>query len=297
MIDDLRALAVFAKTVESRSFRAAATTLNLSPSVVSHHVSQLEERLGVALLYRSTRRLSLTQDGQALFEHARAMLEAAESGFNAIAQRSTEPAGRLSVTLPAFLARGKLVEGMAAFAQAYPKIALSIDFSDVRQDLIRDGIDLAIRIGPLEDSGLKSRKLFDIKRCLVASPSSLAGRPNAQAPEDLLDCEWIGLRMRPNYKTLINGAGDVRRIDFAPRIVVNSIDAACQLAIAGLGLATPPSFLVEDDLRTGRLVEPLPTWTVSSLGAYAVWPHNAARESLTSRLVQFLDGRETGRGY
>lgn len=289
MIDDLRAMVVFAKTVESGSFRAAATAMNLSPSVVSHHVSQLEERLGVALLYRSTRRLSLTQDGTALFEHAKVMLAAAESGLNAIVHRSDEPIGTLSVTLPAFLARSPLVEGMAEFAKAYPKVRLAMDFSDLKQDLIRDGIDLAIRIGPLQDSGLKSKKLFDIERRLVIAPAAM-GKQNPLVPEDLQDWPWIGLRMRPNHRTLTNAGGEVRQINFEPRVVVNSLDAVRQLAVSGLGLATPPSFLVEEDIQLGRLVDPLPEWSISSLGAYAVWPSNAARESLTYRLIQFIEG-------
>ena len=288
MIDDLRAMVVFAKTVEAGSFRAAAAAMNLSPSVVSHHLSQLERRLGVALLYRSTRRLSLTQDGQALFEHAKVMLAAAERGLNAIAHRSDEPVGTLSITLPAFFARSPLVGRVAEFGKAYPKVRLALDFSDLKQDLIRDSIDLAIRIGPLQDSGLKSKRLFDIERRLVIAPETM-GKQNPLVPEDLRDWPWIGLRMRPNHRTLTSAAGETRQISFEPRVVVNSLDAVCQLAIAGLGLATPPAYLVEDDLRQGRLVELLPEWSLPSLGAYAVWPPNAARESLTCRLVRFLE--------
>ena len=290
MIDELRAMVVFAKTVETGSFRAAARALGVSPSVVSHHLTHLEARLGVALLYRSTRSLSLTPGGQTLIEHARIMLAAAENGLNAIAQRSAEPAGSLSLTLPAFLARSPLIDGIAAFARAHPKVSLALDFSDVRQDLIGEGIDLAIRIGPLADSGLKSKRLFAIDRCLIASPALVASRSAAQTPGDLIDWPWIGVRMRANQRTLTNAAGEQRRVDFDPAIVVNSIDAARQLALAGIGLATPPTFLVDEDLRQGRLLEPLPGWRVSSLGAYAVWPANTTRASLTYRLIGFLEG-------
>ncbi|KMN81531.1 LysR family transcriptional regulator, partial [Chromobacterium violaceum] len=120
MIDELRALAVFAKTTETGSFRAAARALGLAPSVVSHHVSQLESRLGVALLYRSTRRLSLTPDGQALYGHAQAMLQAAETGLNELAGRAIEPAGTLRLSLPAFFARGPLTTSLAAFSRCHP---------------------------------------------------------------------------------------------------------------------------------------------------------------------------------
>ncbi|ABC30634.1 Transcriptional regulator [Hahella chejuensis KCTC 2396] len=291
MIDELRALAVFAKTVEAGSFRAAASALSLSPSVVSHHISGLETRLGVALLYRSTRRLSLTSEGERLFDHAKTMLAAAEAGLNAIIEQAAEPTGKLTITAPAVLARGPFTADVAAFALAFPKISLFINYSDIRQDLIRDGIDLAIRIGEMADSSLKSKKLFDLTRRLVAAPGYLKNRPTPNHPADLLQWEWIGLKMRPNYKLLHSASGERQRIDFTPRITVDSIDAVCQLAAAGLGLATPPAFLVEDDLRNGRLCEPLPAWRVDTLGVYAVWPPNAARESLTYRFIQFLQSR------
>jgi len=294
MIDELRAMAVFAKTVEMGSFRAAAHELKLSSSVVSHHVSQLEARLGVALLYRSTRRLSLTQHGEKLFESAKTMLAAAEAGLNAMAQQSPEPSGKLRITMPAFFARGSLIKDIAAFALAHPKVALSINFSDVKQDLIRDGIDLAIRIGQLQDSALKSKQLFTVQRKLVAAPHYLHGQC-VRTPQELQEWDWIGLSMRPDFKILRNAAGTSCKLEYQPRISVDSIDAVCQLALAGLGLATPPAFMVEQELAAGHLVEPLPGWQVEALGAYAVWPANAARESLTLRLIRFLEIRERQR--
>ena len=295
MIDELRALAVFARTVETGSFRAAARELGLSPSVVSHHVSQLEARLGVALLYRSTRRLSLTDDGRRLFESAQSAMQAAERGLNAIAGRSTEPAGRLSITVPGFFARTALVDDLAAFAQAHPKVELAINFTDEKRDLIRDGIDLAIRVGALKDSALKSKKLSLLKRKLVAAPSFVAAYKKPRQPTDLDTWEWIGLAMRPDSKTMVSKTGATQRIRFTPRVTVDSIDAACRLAVAGLGLTTPPAFLAEDEIRAGRLVELLPGWEVEPLGVYAVWPQNAGRESLTMRLLRFLDARERER--
>lgn len=295
MIDELRALAVFARTVDTGSFRAAARELGLSPSVVSHHVSQLESRLGVALLYRSTRKLSLTDDGKRLFDSAQVALQAAEQGFNAIAGRSSEPAGRLTVTVPGFFARSALVDDLAAFAQAHPKVALSINFTDEKRDLIRDGIDLAIRVGALKDSALKSKKLFTLKRKLVASPSLAAAQKKPRTPADLESWEWIGLTMRPDSKTLVSRNGATQRVRFTPRVTVDSIDAACRLAIAGLGLATPPAFLAEEEIRAGRLVELLAAWEVEPLGVYAVWPQNAGRQSLTMRLLRFLEAREKER--
>ncbi|UTH74698.1 LysR family transcriptional regulator [Chromobacterium sp. IIBBL 290-4] len=288
MIEELRALAVFAKTVETGSFRAAARALQLSPSVVSHHVSQLESRLGTALLYRSTRRLSLTADGEMLHQHAQAMLQAAESGLNALAGRGAEASGRLSLTLPAFFSRSPLTARLAEFSLRHPKVELALDYSDEKRDLVRDGIDLAIRIGELPDSALKSRRLFDMPRLLVAAPALLAQRPAPRHPQELADWPWLGIRMRPDRKTLIDEAGEAHSFPIQPAIRANSLDAVCQLAAAGCGLATPPAFLAQDDIAAGRLMECTPAWRVEALGVYAVWPANAARASLTLRLVHHL---------
>ncbi len=288
MIDELRALAIFAKTVEMGSFRGSAQVFNLSPSVVSHHISNLETHLGVTLLYRSTRQLSLTEEGAKLFEAAKAMLEAAENGFNTITHKSSEPSGKLNITIPAFFTRSELTKAIATFAQMYPKIILAINFSDVKQHLIREGIDLAIRIGSLKDSTLKAKKLFDMKRTLVVAPAYINNNKKPKKPEDLIAWDWIGLKMRSYYKILINNVGKTFKIEFNPRIIVDSIDAVCQLSIAGLGLATPPSFLIEKDIQEGNLIEPLPEWGVNSLSVYAVWPPNASKESLTYRLIDFL---------
>lgn len=297
MIDQLRALALFAKTVECGSFRAAAGELGLSPSVVSHQISQLETQLGVALLYRSTRRLSLTHEGEKLFTSAQTMLEAAQDGLNRIARHTAEPSGRLSVTAPATFARHPLVQDIAAFTRAYPKVALAIRFSDLQQDLIAEGIDLAIRVGTLPDSSLKAKKISTVVRKLVAAPAYLAQRNVSEKrelsdPEELRDWDWLGLSMRPDYKLFANDRGETRRIEFQPHITTDSVDAVCQLATAGLGLATPPDFLADPEIAAGHLVELLPQWSVDSLPVYAVWPPNAPRESLTHRFIRFLEERE-----
>ena len=292
MIDELRALAIFAKVVEVGSFRSAANALKLSPSVVSHHVAQLEKRLGIALLYRSTRRLSLTHEGEKLFMSAEAMLSAAEKGLNSVAYHATEPTGKLNLTLPAMLTRSPLVNDIAAFAKAFPKVALSISFSDIQQDLIREGIDLAIRMGNLKDSGLKSKRLFTMKRKLVVAPALMNEHKPPRRPQDLLKWDWIGFKVRPHNKRLINQKGKTCLIDFEPRVIVDSMDAVCQLAIAGLGLATPPAFLVAEDIHQGYLVEPLPDWQAESIPIYFVWPPNASKESLTFRFMAFLERRK-----
>lgn len=293
MIDELRALAIFATVVEEGSFRSASQTLKLSPSVVSHHVAQLEERLGVTLLYRSTRRLSLTHEGEQLFASAKAMISAAEQGFNSIAHQATEPSGKLTITIPALLTRSPLVKDIADFAIAFPKVSFSMSFTDIQQDIIKEGIDLAIRMGSLKDSALKSKKLFNMQRTLVAAPAIMTHQKLPKRPQDLMTWDWIGLKMRPHMKTLIHQTtGKSVDIDFKPRIIADSVDAVCQLAVAGCGLATPPTFLVAEQIKHHHLIEPLPAWRPDPIPVYALWPPNVSKESLPFKLIRFLEERK-----
>ncbi|MCG9554509.1 LysR family transcriptional regulator [Vibrio sp. Isolate31] len=152
MLNQLRQIVIFAKTVEHGSFRKAAKALHLSPSVVSHHIAKLEEQLGVALLYRSTRKISLTSDGETLLVSAHAMIEAAEDFLNVATKQSAQLMGELSVALPAVLQRTDFVNHIGAFAQLHPNVNIRLDFSDLQRDLVKDGIDVAIRMGSLEDA-------------------------------------------------------------------------------------------------------------------------------------------------
>jgi len=288
MIDNLRAMFIFAKTVESGSFRGASRMLGISPSVVSYHISQLEKRFNIALLYRSTRKLSLTHEGEKLFQHAKAMIEAAEYGMDVLAGESAVPRGKLNVTLPAAFARSALIHSISAFAHRFPEVDLTISFDDGQQDLISNGIDIAIRSGELKDSSLKSKRILNLKRKLVASPAYCASRQSPGTPADLKDWEWIRLKMLPGSRTLTNPDGKSVQVNYESRIVVDNVEAMCQFAIDGLGLATPPSFLVEDAIVAGKLVEVLPEWNIEPLTVYAVWPSNAPREGLTARFVNFL---------
>lgn len=292
MLDQLRPLAVFAKTVETGSFRAAASALKLSPSVVSHHVAQLEARLGVALLYRSTRRLALTRVGERLFQSARVVLEAAETGLDSVASQSRQPIGELRITAPAVLSAGLLVDDIAAFAATYPGVHLSLSFSDLRRDLLGGSLDLAIRMGRLRDSALKAKKLYEVRRTLVAAAAYVADRPAPRRPLDLTEWDWLHLASVPRSATLTRSAGRLCKIDFVPRLTVDDAIALYRLARSGLGLAMAPEFLAADDLAKGVVVEVLPNWRLDAIGVYAVWPPNAPRQSLTARFVAFLDQRE-----
>jgi DNA-binding transcriptional LysR family regulator len=292
MLEHLRSLAVFAKIAELGSFRAAARALSLSPSVVSHHLGELERRLAMPLLYRSTRRLALTPDGAKLVVAAREMVDAAARGLDAVSGQSETPMGSLRLTAPAFLAETSLSRGLAEFSGAHPHVSLTASFTDAPRDLLRDGFDLALRIGRLEDSTHRTRKLAEMRRVLVSSPRYVAARKAPRTPGDLATWDHIQLSSRPAALSLTSpGKKRPVSVTFTPRISVDSAAAMRELALAGAGLAALPEVTVQEEVARGRLVEVLPRWRAALLGVYAVWPSNAQRAGLTLRFIEFMAPR------
>ena len=289
MLDELRQIAIFAKTVDHGSFRGAGQALRLSPSVVSHHVGQLEQRLGTALLYRSTRKLSLTPDGERLLTSAYAMIEAAETGLQDLARQGDQVSGLLRLTAPAVMTQSGFINQLSGFAHEYKEVRLSIDFSDFRRDLISDGLDIAISIGWLKDSSLKAKKLFQIQRRLVASPDYINSKDKPKSPDDLGEWDWLELGPVWHRKPEFHKASKSVVIAKRPsRISANNADALSQLAIAGTGLALVPDFLTKNDVANGRLQYVLDDWHVSPLDVYAVWPANAPKDGLIKHFVNYL---------
>lgn len=289
MIDRLRALAIFSKVVETRSFRKAAGLLSLSPSVVSHHVAALEKELGVTLLYRSTRSVSLTDEGRKLNTAALAMLAAAEGGFETLNAGTKEQRGALRISCPAFMTKGPVARGLEQFALRHPLVSLSISYSDLRHDLIREGFDLAIRMGNLKDSSLKHRRIGSVERCLVASPELISRHKQPRAPGDLESWNLICLQQRSNKIEFVSGGtGAEQMITMTGQVTVDSVFGMVAMARAGLGLALAPRVLVQGEIESGHLVQVLPGWTLAPIDTFAIWPGDARGGSLTARLVDQL---------
>jgi len=292
MIDQLRAIAIFAETANKGSFRAAAKSLDLSPSVVSYHVTQLENKLGAALLYRSTRSLSLTHQGQVLYDRAKDMMDIANIAFSEISEENQQLTGKLSLSLPTALVRHPISKTISEFAKLHPKLKLVIDYTDQRQDLIAQGIDLAIRAGNMPDSTLKSKKLGHIVRKLVCSTPLYQQRETPAKPEDLQDWPWIHLAPMPGYRELLDPEGNKYRLHYQSRFEVNSVEALSQQCINGLGLATPPAHLIDQELARGNVIEVLPEWQVPPIPLYAVWPGNVTEHSNTKQFLNYLSESE-----
>lgn len=291
MIDDLRSMAVFATVVAEGSFRGAATRLGLSPSVISHHVSRLETRLGCALLYRSTRRLSLTDDGRVFHDACARALEVAEDGLNSVANRQSEVSGCLRIGAPAMLASGPFVDDVLAFAQAFPAVELELCLDDERKNQIEAGFDVSIRIGWLKDSALRARQLFTVQRRLCAAPQLIERLGMPKHPADLVSWPWVYETMLPRFVDFSGPQDASFRVPVSGRLSTNHAETAKRFALSGAGAFASLDFFVSEELSSETLVELLPDWQLSSAGVYAVWPNNVTRHSLSMRFVDFLHTR------
>ncbi|MEM9317965.1 MAG: LysR family transcriptional regulator [Pseudomonadota bacterium] len=288
MIEDYRGLAVFVAVADAGSFSEAGRRLKLSTSVVSHHVSRLEAKLGVSLFFRSTRSLSLAPEGQAILADARRMVDAGETALAALAAANSQPAGSLRISLPAFGYSNSIHQAIWSFADEHPLVALSVNCSDAIADIVRGGFDLAIRLGVLPDSNLKCRRIKDFKRIMVAAPSYLAGRERIDGPEALQRCSFVAVSMLPSQLEFQRGADAFLYEPEKTRLEVDTIEAAKSAVIAGLGVRQLPVDEIQRELQSGELIHILPEWSLPIEGVYAVWPDIGPQKKLTRRLIDYL---------
>lgn len=288
MIDHLRQMAVFARVVDEGSFRAAAKVVGLSPSRVSETVSELEDYLGVTLLYRTTRRIALTNEGRIFYGRVVEMLRSAEAGLNDISALSVEPVGAIRISIPAFLSSGALSTAVADFAKQHPNVALSVSYTDNVVGLIDDGFDLNVRVGWLDDSSMMSRKLAVGQRMLVVGKGYARNRVLPKRPTELEDWDWIRYRNRADTTSLLGPDGHEEKVTGRAQLEVDSIDALYHIACQNLGVTILPSFLAKQGIQDGHLLQLLPDWRLRELGIFAVWPDKSRRESLTLLFVRFL---------
>lgn len=288
MIENLRAIAIFAETIRQGSFRGAAQVLGLSPSAVSYNITELETRLGTALLYRSTRKLAPTNEGKLLFQHAINMLSSAERGVKEISPDGGLLRGKLRISIPSGLTRSAFNRKVANFCQLHPQLRLDIDYTDKRQDLITQGIDIAIRAGEMPDSALKAVRIGKVCRKLVCSPTLLANHEMPMHPADLASWDWVLLKMMPSIRVFQHPNQKSETISIDGKLTVNSVEGMAQMCVLGRGLATPPDYQIKSAITKGDLIELLPEWAVKPIPIYAVRHNNTMPNANADRLVKYL---------
>lgn len=254
---DLRTLWVLSRVAESGSFAAAGRELGLTRAAVSRLVAQTEARLGVRLAQRSTRQVVLSERARQLVEAARPALATLSAALAALAEDDAELRGPLRLACSYALGQHGVLPLLAGFAQRHPRVQLELLWSDRVEDLIGQRIDVAIRLGELPDSSLVARPLGRVALALCAAPGLLAQRRAPRRPEDLRAWPQIalrppGVRERRPWRFLAAQGREVLELH-APRVETNSIEAAAQMCRDGVGLAMLPRYLVQEDLRAGRL--------------------------------------------
>lgn len=290
-MDRLELLEAFAAVAETGSFTAAAARFGCARALVSKRVAALERALGARLLARTTRRVGLTAEGAALLPRAKRILADYRDAVDDVAQRRGEPSGRLRLSAPMSFATRHLGPLLAAFAEQFPALQLEVVLGDQFVDLVRDGFDLALRIGNLPDSSLIARQLAPVRIVACAAPSYLARRGAPREPADLVHhrCLHYGY-LATGQRWHLECAGRRESVAVGDDLVANNGDLLAAAAEAGAGIALLPTFIVGDALRAGRLVRVLDGWETPRFALYAVWP--GGRPPVRVRaLVDFLLGR------
>lgn len=286
--EDMR---LFCQVMESGSFTAAADQLGLSKQFVSRRLMQLEQRLGVRLLNRSTRRLDVTPLGQSYYESALRLLSEVEQVEQGIAGQNSEPRGTVRLSAPLSFAMAHLGCLLPLFLQRYPEVTVAVDLSDRPVDVISEGYDLVLRIGTLEDSTLIARRIASIQRVFCASPDYLARRAAPLQPEDLRghDCLPYGHGRQVQWQFQIKGKP--LNINVSGRMRVNNGELLRDAAIAGLGITYLPTFIVGQALEDGRLVTVLEDYQPPPLTLSAVYPQHRQGSRPVQALIEFLRER------
>lgn len=270
-------VAVLLETVAAGSLSQAARRLGLTPMVASRRLAALEQELGVRLIHRTTRSLSLTTAGQAFLPHAQVILQAEADARAAVAAEKSGLTGRLRITVSAPFARRLITPLLPTFLQAHPGLSLELRTTEQLVDLAAEGIDLAIRLAPLRDSGLVARRLGVAQRRLFAAPSYLAARGRPDCLADLADHDALPLSDTPWRFHIAGQEGESGRHP-PSRITTGSMETLHALCLGGLGIACFSDWYVAPDLASGRLVPlPLRDATIAPLPLWAITP--------TARLV------------
>ena len=287
MVESLSAIAAFVQAAEMRSYSEAARHLGVSASAVGKSVCRLETRLGVRLLHRSTRSITLTAEGAVFLERCRRILCELESAELELSETRQAPQGRLRISLP--LVGMLVMPALTAFMHRYPAIELDVDFSDRLVDVINEGFDIVMRTGEPTDSRLVSRPVGNYRLLLVAAPGYLANRGTPRSPADLLHHACLQHRFPSTGKlepwSLKRDAG-MAEWTVPASMVCNTSAALLDVAVAGLGIACLPDFLVRPALLRGELVSVLDAHVEHQGTFRLLW---ASSKHLAPKLRVFID--------
>jgi DNA-binding transcriptional LysR family regulator len=287
-MDTIDGMRTFVAVISGGSFAAAARRLDMSPQLVSKYVAQLEARLGARLLNRSTRRLSITEAGQAYFERCQYVLDEIDEMENAVGEATLEAQGVLRINAPMSFGVLHLSKAIADYQRTQPQVNVNLTLDDRTVDIVSEGYDMAIRIGRLPESSLIARTLAPVRLVVCAAPRYLRERGTPTSPGDLESHECLGYEYYSEHNRWRFKAedGEQHEVQVKGRFSANNGDALRQAAISGTGLILQPTFIVGNDIHANALQTVLDAYEVEPLGVYAVYPH---RQYLSGKVRTFVD--------
>lgn len=298
-MDRFAALENFVRVVEAEGISAAAERWGVAKSAVSRRLSELEQELGVQLIRRTTRRLSLTDTGRGFYERAVAILADLEEAEAAVSAEHGSLRGRLRVAAPMSFGLLHLGPAINEFARAHPELEFDLDFNDRQIDLLQEGIDVGIRIAQLEDSSLIARPMARVRNVVCASPEYLRRYGTPATPAELGDhrCLLYSNLPEPRRWRYYGADGQAQTVMVREAMRCNNGDQLCAAAGAGLGIVHSPTFIVYRALARGDLVPVLNAYRWQETNAYAIYPHTRHLSQRVRALVDFLVQRFAGEPY
>jgi DNA-binding transcriptional LysR family regulator len=287
--DKLKRMALFAEIVDGGSISAAARRVGSTPSAVSQQLRLLEEALGLVLLHRSTRRITLTEAGERYYPACAAMVAQARSADQALERLRDEPEGELRLAAP--IGFGELLSTALEPLRRHPRLRLHLLLDDTPIDLIGERIDLALRVGRFTDSALVARRLGELQRQLCAAPRYLAERGWPRHPGELAGHDWLGLPPRGSAVDMLSfqgGQGEREEVRVEPRLLASQVTALQALAVAGWGLYVGMTDDVRQAMAEGRLAPVLPDWRLEPAAVFAVTPRRGEQPAKVRHALQAL---------
>lgn len=282
---DLNEMAIFVHVVEAGSFTGAAKNLGLPKSTVSRKITQLEERLGVRLIQRTTRSLRLTDTGNAYYNQCARILGEIEEANIAVTRMQSTPSGTLRLTAPVLFGSTVLSGLIAEYTELHPQVSVDMVLSDQKLDLVQDGIDVAFRVGVLEDSSLIGRRLGDARSVLCASPDYLKQRGTPAHPENLSEHSLVNLSQWGSWQ-LCGANEEIYNHNVKARIQVNDFASLYTLALSGAGITPLPTLIAASAIRAGTLIPVLKDWPFEASPIHALYPSN---RHLSAKVRSFVD--------
>ena len=286
-MDTIDGMRTYVAVVSEGSFSRAAERLNMSPQLVSKYVAQLESRLGARLINRSTRRLSISEVGQAYYERCVDVLADIDEMENAVGDATAAARGLLRINAPMTFGTMHLSGAIAEYQCSQPEVTVDLTLDDRVVDIVSEGYDIAIRIGRLRESSLVARKLAPVRLVVCGAPDYLEERGVPDTPQDLKDHECLLYTLSSDSdRWLFKEDDETHAVKVDGSFLANNGDAIRLAALAGRGLACQPTFIVGDDIRKGRLQLVLQDYEVDPMHVYAVYAH---RKYLSGKVRTFVD--------